>query len=93
VRESAGTGARKDQSRTGRVWAAGFLHVTVHSLLARDLKLTNLYLFNFHFFSDRDKLQITETTDTQSVDTGARLYFVIYVPILLFINTPGIIII
>jgi hypothetical protein len=34
-------GAKKDESSTGRVWAAGFHHVTVRSRLAGILKLTN----------------------------------------------------
>jgi hypothetical protein len=34
-------GADKDESRTGRVWAAGLHHVTARSRLARVLKLMN----------------------------------------------------
>ena len=37
-------GQRK-MSDTGRVWAAGFHHVTARSRLARVLKLTNLLFF------------------------------------------------
>jgi hypothetical protein len=36
-----GTGTEKDESSTGRVWAAGIHHVTALSRLARVLKLTN----------------------------------------------------
>jgi hypothetical protein len=43
--------------------------------LARLLKLMNLYFFNFSiFFSGRGNPRINETVDTESVDTGARLY-------------------
>jgi hypothetical protein len=43
---SVGTGTKKDESITGRVWAAGFHHVTACPYLARILKLMNR-LFNF----------------------------------------------
>jgi hypothetical protein len=47
-------GAKEDESSTGRVWAAGFHHVTARSRLARGLKLANcLFLF-----SGRSKLRI-----------------------------------
>jgi hypothetical protein len=39
---SVNTGAKEDESITGRVWAAGFHHVTARSSLAGVLKLTNL---------------------------------------------------
>jgi hypothetical protein len=35
------TGAEEDESSTGRVWAAGYRHVTALSHLVRVLKLTN----------------------------------------------------
>jgi hypothetical protein len=38
------TGAKEDESSTGRVGAAGFHHVTAHSRLARVLKLMNRLL-------------------------------------------------
>jgi hypothetical protein len=41
LRESVGTGTKVDVSSTGRVWAAGFHHVTARSRLARVLKLMN----------------------------------------------------
>jgi hypothetical protein len=41
MRGSVSTGAKEDESGTGRVWAAGFHHVTAGSRLARVLKLTN----------------------------------------------------
>jgi len=37
---SVGTGTKEDESSTGRVWAAGFHHVTARSRLARVFKLT-----------------------------------------------------
>jgi hypothetical protein len=52
LRGSVGAGTKGDQSSTGRVWAAGFHHVTARSRLARVLKLTNhlfIYLI-FQFF-------------------------------------------
>jgi len=41
LRGSVGTGTKEDESNTGRVWAAGFHHVTARSRLARILKLMN----------------------------------------------------
>jgi hypothetical protein len=43
-----GTGTEEDESSTGRIWAAGFHHVTARSRLARVFKLNELF---FHFFS------------------------------------------
>jgi hypothetical protein len=40
LRESVSTGAKEDESGTGRVWASGFRHVTARSRLAGVLKLT-----------------------------------------------------
>jgi hypothetical protein len=39
--KSVGTGTKEDKSRTGRVWAAGFHHVTARYRLVRVLKLMN----------------------------------------------------
>jgi hypothetical protein len=36
-----GRGAKEDESRTGRIWAAGFHHVMARSALVRVLKLIN----------------------------------------------------
>jgi len=41
LRGSVGTGTKEDESSTGRIWAAGFHHVTAHSRLAPILKLMN----------------------------------------------------
>jgi hypothetical protein len=68
------TGTKEDESSTGRVWAAGFHHVTARSRLTRVLKLMNLYFFNFQIFSGRGKPRITKNADTESADTGTRLY-------------------
>jgi hypothetical protein len=38
---SVGSGTKEDESNTGRVWAAGFQHVTARSRLARVLKFMN----------------------------------------------------
>jgi hypothetical protein len=50
-----GTATKEEESSTGRVWAAGFDHVTAHSRLARVLKLMNRLFFNFQMFSGRGK--------------------------------------
>jgi hypothetical protein len=50
---SVGTGTKEDESSTGRVWAAGFYHVTARSRLARVLKIMKRF-FNFpNFFGPR----------------------------------------
>jgi hypothetical protein len=36
-----GTGTKEDESSIGRVWAAGFHHITARYRLARVLKLMN----------------------------------------------------
>jgi len=41
LRGSVGTGAKEDESSTGRIWAAGFHHVTARSGLARVWKFRN----------------------------------------------------
>jgi len=41
LRGSVGTGTKEDESSTGRVWTAGFHHVTARSRLARILKRIN----------------------------------------------------
>jgi len=38
---SVGMGIKEDESSTGRVWAAGFHHVTARSHLAYILRLMN----------------------------------------------------
>jgi hypothetical protein len=69
--------AKEDESSTGHVWVAGFHHVTARSHLTGILKLTNhLFLYFSHFFFGRTELQITETANTESVDTGSCLYLV-----------------
>jgi hypothetical protein len=67
-KRSLGTGTKKYESNTGRVWAAGFHHVTARSLLARGLKLMNRYFYNFQYCCGQ-----RSTADNESVDTGARL--------------------
>jgi hypothetical protein len=69
-----GTGTKEDESSTGRVWAAGFHHVTALSRLARVLKLMKLLFFYFPTF-----FGLWQTADTESVDTGARLYMYILI--------------
>jgi hypothetical protein len=68
-------GAKEDESSTGRVWTAGFHQVTARSRLERVLKIMSpLFLEFSNFFSGRGELLITETEDTVSADTWARLY-------------------
>jgi hypothetical protein len=45
-----GAGTKEDESSTGRVWAAGFNHVTARSRSSRVFKLMKLYFFNFPIF-------------------------------------------
>jgi hypothetical protein len=48
------TGAKKDESSTGRVWAAGFQHVATRCRLAGVLKLMNrLFPLFSNFFGLR----------------------------------------
>jgi hypothetical protein len=59
---------------TGRVWAAGFHRVTACYRSAGVLKIYGLcisLIFQFLFLG-RGKRRITESADSESVDTGAR---------------------
>jgi hypothetical protein len=48
---SMSRGAEEDESSTGRIWAAGFHHVTARSRLVRIFKLTNcLFLYRSNFW-------------------------------------------
>ena len=59
MRGSMGTGTKEDEPTTGRVWAAGFHHVTARSRLALVLKLMNRsFLYFSKFFSGRGKPRI-----------------------------------
>jgi hypothetical protein len=52
LRGSVGTETKEDESGSGRVWAAGFHHVTARSRLARVFKIMKrlfLYFSNFFF--------------------------------------------
>jgi hypothetical protein len=42
LRGRVSTGAMEDESSIGRVWAAGFRHITARSRLVRVLKLINI---------------------------------------------------
>ena len=71
-----GTGTKEDESSTGCVWAAGFHHAKARSRLGARFETYEHFIsliFKF-LFSDRGKMQITDTADTESVDKGARLY-------------------
>jgi len=45
LRGSIRTGTKEDESSTGRVWAAGYHHVTARSRLARVLKIMKRFSF------------------------------------------------
>jgi len=64
-------GTKEDESKTGRVWAAGYHHVTARSRLSRVFETYEPFIslvFQISF-SGRGKTHITETADT-----GVRLY-------------------
>jgi hypothetical protein len=48
---SVRTGAKKDKSNTGGLWAPVFHHVTARCRLARVLKLIKRYLFIYSIFN------------------------------------------
>jgi hypothetical protein len=50
LRGSVSTGTQEDESGTGRVWAAGFHHVTARSRLARVVKLVNRLFLSFSIY-------------------------------------------
>jgi hypothetical protein len=50
LRGSVGTETKQDESTTGRIWAAGFHHVTARSRLARVLKLEPFISLIFQIF-------------------------------------------
>jgi hypothetical protein len=50
LRGSVSTGAREDESSIGRVWDAGFHHVTTRSRLAGVLKLPNRLFLQISIF-------------------------------------------
>jgi hypothetical protein len=55
---SVGTGTKEDESSTGRVWAAGFHHVTAPYCLAHALKFMKFISLIFQIFSGRGKSRI-----------------------------------
>jgi hypothetical protein len=61
MRGSVSTGAKEDESSTGRVWAAGFRHVTVRFRLAGVFKLKKKFIcIVFKTFSGRGKPRILD---------------------------------
>jgi hypothetical protein len=50
VRGRVSTGANEDESSTGRVWAAGFHHITARSHLARFKTYEQFIYLIFNFF-------------------------------------------
>jgi hypothetical protein len=66
---SVSTTAKEDESSTGRIWAAGFRHVTARSRLERFETYEPCISSIFNFF-----FGLRYTADIESVDTGARLY-------------------
>jgi hypothetical protein len=53
LRGSVGTGTKEEETVTGRIWAAGFHHVTARSSLARFETYERFIsvIFNFFFVS------------------------------------------
>jgi hypothetical protein len=75
LRGSVSTWTKEDESSTGRVWGAEFHHVRDRSHLAHfEIYEPFISLISKNFFSGRVVPRITETTDTESPDTGAHLY-------------------
>jgi len=74
LRGSVVTGTNEVESRSGRVWAAGFYHVMARSRLPRILKLMNPLFLSFCIFSGCGKPRITKTGNIESADTGFSLY-------------------
>jgi hypothetical protein len=66
-------GTKENESSIGRIWAAGFHHITARSRLARFETYEPFIYLIFLFFSGRGKPQINESADTESADTGVRL--------------------
>jgi hypothetical protein len=58
LRVSVSTEAKEDESSTGRVWTAGFHHVTIRSRLSGVLKYEPFISLIFQFFSGRGELRI-----------------------------------
>jgi hypothetical protein len=50
LRGRVGTGTKADESRAGRIWAAGFHHVTARSRFARFLKFMYCLFVRVSFF-------------------------------------------
>jgi hypothetical protein len=73
LRGSLSMAAKEDELSTGRIWAAGFHHVTTRSRLACVLK--PFISLIFHFLGSLGEPRITDIMDTESVDTGARQHF------------------
>jgi hypothetical protein len=73
---SVSTGEKEDESSTGRVRAAGFHRVTTRSCLAQIFEIYEPFVSSISkfFWGGRGKLQVTETDDTEPVDTGAHQY-------------------
>jgi hypothetical protein len=75
LRGSVCTGTKEVESSTGRVWASGFHHVTARCRLGARFETYEPFIsLIFQFFSDSSKPRTTETADTESADTGVRLY-------------------
>jgi len=69
-----GYGTKEGESGTGRVWAAGFHHVTARSGLARVFETYEPFIFLIFqiFFSGRGQPLITGTADNESADTAGH---------------------
>jgi head-tail adaptor len=70
LRGSVSTGAKDDESCTGRVWVAGFHDVTARSRLARVLRLESFVSLILKFFSCRVKPRILNQWVRGHASTG-----------------------
>ena len=78
---SVGTGTKEDESSTGRIWTAGFHHVTAWSCWHTFLNLWTIYFFNFpKFFSGHCQPRILNLQIRRSTCTVTQnLYFLLTV--------------
>jgi hypothetical protein len=70
---SMSVGTKEDELSTGRFGVLDFTMLWP-VLLGTRFETYELFFFKFQIFSGCGKPQITETVDTESADTGARLY-------------------
>ena len=75
LRGNMGTGTKKDESSTGRIWAAEF-HLFSLGPHFETYELFISLIFQI-FWGGRGQLRITETAHTESADTAVNLYLIL----------------